>query len=236
MKRKKNSDSFWASYVDVMTNLFAITLMLFVVSFFWFRNSNEEIDKLNQLIKDNERLEVYKAEYDRIQELNNAIKSLDSNKYFTYNEECQKHILNLSIQFRTGYEYYQIPDHLVDPSKVDEIQEVGRSIIRTIEELRDRYISNQNAYSIKFLVVIEGQASRSGNEYLNYILSYQRALSLKQLWDNVSYNGKKITNEELNCEVVVSGSGWYGKPREDEEYKNQRFLVHIVPVIEWEKR
>ena len=222
MKHEKTSNTFWASYVDVMTNLFAITLVLFVISFFWFRHINKE-------------LSVREEEYRRIQKLNNAIKTLDNNAYFTYNEEHQKHILNLSIQFRTGYNYYEIPNHLVDPSKVYEIKKVGESIIKSIEELRKEYASEQNSYRIKFLVVIEGQASRNGDEYPNYILSYQRALSLKKLWDGVSYNGKKITDEELNCEVVVSGSGWYGAPREIEEYKNQRFLVHIVPVIEWEK-
>lgn len=228
MKRNKNSESFWTSYVDVMTNLFAITLVLFVVSFFWFKNTTDELRKTN------EELKVFKIEYDRIQALNEAIKSLDSNPYFTYNEEYQKHILNLAIQFKTGY--FEVPNDLIDPSKLNEIKEVGISIIRTIEKLRKKYISKDDSYKIKFLVVIEGQASRTGIEYDNYILSYQRALSLKKLWDNVSYNGKKISDKSLNCEVVVSGSGWYGNPREDIEDKNQRFLVHIVPVIEWQQK
>ena len=231
MSKKKKESFLWTSYSDLMTNLFFVMLMLFIWAIALL---HREVVKLNQ---EKERLEVYKAEYDRIQELNNAIKSLDSNQYFTYNEECQKHILDLKeedgIQFKKGYEFYEIPNHLKDPSKVNEIKDVGKSIIRTIVELKEKYINNQDSYRIKFLVVIEGQASRSGDEYKNYILSYQRALSLKQLWDNVSYNGVKITDKELNCEVVVSGSGWYGKPREEVEDKNQRFLVHIVPVIEW---
>lgn len=221
MRRKKNGDSFWSSYVDVMTNLFAVTLVLFVVSFFCFK-------------KINSKLIVMQKEYERIQKLNAAIKSLDENQYFTYNADFQKHILNLTIQFHTGYNFYEIPNHLVDPSKVKEIKEVGESVIKTIEGLRIKYTSETDSYKIKFLVVIEGQASKIGSEYRNYILSYQRALSLKQLWDNVSYNGKKITDAELNCEVVVSGSGWHGQPREIDEHKNQRFLVHIVPVIDWD--
>ena len=223
MKRKKNTDSFWASYVDVMTNLFAITLVLFVVSFFWFKKTND-------------RLRVTQQEYDKIQRLTTAIQTLDSNSYFTYNKEYQKHILNVTIPFRTGYDFYKIPEHLVEPNKVNEINKVGESIITTVKKLREKYTSEQDSYRIKFLVVIEGQASKIGDEYRNYILSYQRALSLKQLWDNVSdEDGTKITAEELNCEVIVSGSGWYGKPREVEDKKNQRFLVHIVPVIDWNK-
>ena len=34
------------------------------------------------------------------------------------------------------------------------------------------------------------------------------------------------------CELVISGSGEKGVPRsKDSEENNQRFLIHIVPVI-----
>ena len=72
MKRKKNSDSFWASYVDVMTNLFAITLVLFVTSFFWFDKKNGE-------------LEASENELNKIKELKEAINQLNDNVYFWNN-------------------------------------------------------------------------------------------------------------------------------------------------------
>ena len=43
MGKKNSKDFFWPSYVDVMTNLFAITLVLFVVSFFLFKGKNDVV-------------------------------------------------------------------------------------------------------------------------------------------------------------------------------------------------
>ena len=237
MKQKKNSDSFWASYVDVMTNLFAITLVLFVVSFFWYRHQNGE-------------LVVIKKEYDKIKELKSAINQLNNNDYFKYNEHYQKHVLcNVDIEFIEGYDRYRIPEDLSLKCRNDEtmsrIDSVGISIIKTITTLKDEYERNQNSYRIKFLVVIEGQASRSGDIQRNYELSYRRALSLMNHWrnDNVKCGEIRLVpdttnyNQDLNCEIIVSGSGVHGVPREDESLgsnpKNQRFLVHIVPIIEW---
>lgn len=243
MRINKIKDSFWPSYVDVMTNLFAIALVLFVVSFFWYKsNSRELLEYANQL-------EDKGREYDRIQEMNKAIQSLDSNKYFMYSRKYQKHILSkdsVKVEFLSGK--YLIPEHLTPSSKQDlpKIKDVGVSIIKTINDLRAKYIiDNNNSFRIKFLIVIEGQASRSGEEYQNYILSYQRALSLKQFWDGIVYEGKKVSWEELNCELIVSGSGWYGSPREPDfldkdstivNKANQRFLVHVVPVIDWKDK
>lgn len=237
MKRKKNSDSFWASYVDVMTNLFAITLVLFVTSFFWFDKKNGE-------------LEASENELNKIKELKEAINQLNDNVYFEYNELYQKHVLcNVDIEFIEGYNCYRIPEDLSLMCKNNEtmsrIDSVGISIIKTITTLKDKYERNQNSYRIKFLVVIEGQASRSGDIQKNYELSYRRALSLMNYWrnDNVKYGGIRLVpdttnyNQDLNCEIIVSGSGVHGVPREDESLgsnpKNQRFLVHIVPIIEW---
>lgn len=237
MKRKKNSDSFWASYVDVMTNLFAITLVLFVTSFFWFDKKNGE-------------LEASENELNKIKELKEAINQLNDNVYFEYNELYQKHVLcNVDIEFIEGYNCYRIPEDLSLMCKNNEtmsrIDSVGISIIKTITTLKDEYERNQNSYRIKFLVVIEGQASRSGDIQKNYELSYRRALSLMNYWrnDNVKYGGIRLVpdttnyNQDLNCEIIVSGSGVHGVPREDESLgsnpKNQRFLVHIVPIIEW---
>jgi hypothetical protein len=75
--------------------------------------------------------------------------------------------------------------------------------------------------------VIEGMASLD-NYPLNYELSYKRALSLFRLWKS---NG--ISFDPEVCEIQISGSGtagireFFGK----EEFKNQRFLIHIIPKM-----
>ena len=236
MKKNISNDSFWPSYVDVMTNLFAITLVLFVISFFWFKWNTKELEEKNQQLK------VMEEEYLQIQELNRALQSLNDNPDFQYSREFQKHILQRKVEFKPNQ--YQIPEGLKYIKSADTLLWVGENLLKTIVELRKEYIDESNApFRIKFLIIIEGQASRSGKEYENYLLSYQRALSLKQHWENISFDQKNFSSKELNCEVVVSGSGWYGAPREPDFHPNrkvneanQRFLVHIVPVIDWKDR
>lgn len=232
MGKKNSKDFFWTGYVDVMTNLFAITLVLFVVSFFLFK-------------KKNDALSVLEEEYRRIRDMKEALQSLDNNKYFEYNREYQKHIL--TIPFEYIRDQYAIPSGLRNPEVVVQIADVGKSIIKTILQLKAQYVdNNNNAFKIKFLIVIEGQASKSGIEEYNDVLSFHRALYLKKYWldpeNNVTYNGKSFSSPELQCEMIVSGSGFSGSPREPDfihghvNPANQRFLVHVVPVIDWESK
>ena len=102
--------------------------------------------------------------------------------------------------------------------------------------------------NIKFLVVIEGQSSRVSYDvddyHNNYTLSYLRAQFLNKFWKE---NGIDLASIP-RCELIISGSGEDGVPRVvpsvkepkttaelakwiAEESRNQRFLIHIVPVI-----
>ncbi len=123
-------------------------------------------------------------------------------------------------------------DDIVNKANADELRDeiiaAGNEIRRTIQQLQNNDSIRQD---IKYLVVIEGQASDDGyyvNECLNNdVLSYQRALVLHKFWRS---NG--IDFSDMNrCELVISGSGIKGVPRDVIEEKNQRFLIHIVPVI-----
>ena len=101
-------------------------------------------------------------------------------------------------------------------------------IKRTIEQLQN---NDSIKGDIKYLVVIEGQASSDGYNiddcHNNDVLSYQRALELNKFWKK---EGIDFSNMD-KCELVVSGSGIKGVPRDSIEVNNQRFLIHIVPVI-----
>ena len=102
-------------------------------------------------------------------------------------------------------------------------------------------------------MVLEGQSSRirfNENDWENnYTLSYLRAQFLNNFWKKHGIDLSAIPK----CELIISGSGEGGVPRikpneeelhkkasdnqeykrlwENEEGKNQRFLIHIVPVI-----
>ena len=128
MGKKNSKDFFWPSYVDVMTNLFAITLVLFVVSFFLFKGKNEQLETVNN------ELTVMKDEYQRVIDMNNAIQSVDNNEFFRYDDTYQKHILTIPFEYILNQ--YRIPSGLSNPEVVSDIKEVGISIIKTIIDLR----------------------------------------------------------------------------------------------------
>lgn len=233
----KNNGSFWPSYVDIMTTLFAITLILFAVSFSRFKIKEQQ-------------LQLLVNEYEDIINVYSTVSSIDSTKYFGYNEQYLKHLFTVDVE-------YQQKEYRIDRLKLDQVDKAaadnkrdsiihaGRIVKETIEKLEN---SDTNKNNIKFLVVIEGQSSRVKYDiddyHNNYTLSYLRAQFLNEFWKQ---NGIDLASIP-KCELIISGSGEDGVPRVKppfvtpttpdemkvwiaEESKNQRFLIHIVPVI-----
>ncbi len=207
---KKNIDSqmsiFWTSYSDLLTSLFFLMLVLYVVTFAVLKAEQ------NKYKADAEKLR-------RIQEIEKSVNAIDSN-YFVYRPEFKKHILKVSVKFERNKSDMSI---LTDTTK-KELVKAGSLIKEQVLKFKKD--------NIKYLVVIEGQSSKNGDdlEYYNYKLSYDRALALLKFWQN---NNIRLGEGELrNCEIVIAGSGQYGEPREKEdESKNQRFLIHIIPKV-----
>lgn len=205
---KKKSDFFWTSYSDLMTTLFFIMLVLFVLIIVVMRS-------------DQEKLKIKLKEFEKIEEIKKSLNEIDSN-YFEYRPEYKKHILKLSVQYPSyGYDINKISDTSLLPA----IKETGKVIKDIIKKFED-------SDKIKYLVVIEGQASKDGyykDDYFNNdVLSYLRALNLKKYWISKGIDLDAIKN----CELIVAGSGEGGEPRElPDEFnkKNQRFLIHIIP-------
>ena len=56
----KSNSSFWPSYVDIMTTLFAIMLVLFVVSFSRFKI------KEGELLENNQKLQLLLENYESL--------------------------------------------------------------------------------------------------------------------------------------------------------------------------
>lgn len=200
--------TFWTSYADLMTSLFFLMLALYAVTFVVLKAEQAR----------------YKADAEqlrKIREIEKALNSIaDKSGYFAYSEEFKKHILTIEVKFDRGSS--NIND--IDEEKRFQLKEAGRIISQKIDS-----ISRQER-DIKYLLIIEGQASRdlnSGHEYSNYVLSYNRALSLLRFWKE---SGIAVAKGDLkNCELLVAGSGEYGTPRDSENVKNQRFLIHILP-------
>ncbi len=233
----KNNGSFWPSYVDIMTTLFAITLILFAVSFSRFK------------IKERQ-LQLLVNEYEDIINVYSTVSSIDSTRYFGYNAQYLKHLFTVDVEYQQKeYDIDKLKLDLIDKEKADtkrdSILQAGRIVKNTILQLES---SDSIKNNIKFLVVIEGQSSRVryaiDDYHNNYTLSYLRAQFLNKFWKD---NGIDLASIP-RCELIISGSGEEGVPRAipsiqkpttleemkewiAEESKNQRFLIHIVPVI-----
>ena len=232
MVQKKES-FFWTSYSDLMTSLFFIMLVLFIlVVVLLHKRMGGYQDRLKELenagmIIDSLRgmLAASQQQIDAIMEVEKSTKDLNKSSLFKYRPEYKKYVLNISVAYPTGGS--DIKEMNV-PNK-DECLEQLYQAGAEIKSFLDKHHDN------KYILIIEGQASLDTYLY-NYELSYKRALGLLQYW--IKDRGLNFGD---NCEIQISGSG-DGKlnthsMRETEEVLNQRFLIHILPknIFEDEK-
>ncbi len=207
MSNKKNKESyFWTSYSDLMTNLFFVMLMLFVLAIALL---------YTEMAKIREERDATKAELAKIKEIQEAIKNIDTT-YFEYNAEYKKHILKTKVKFD---DLSADIDDLSEETQ-EELMDVKRSIETFMRNLMEK------DKSASYLLIIEGQASLDSYK-ANDSLSYARALALYQFWFPES---NSLTFGDLPCEIVIAGAGCkFGKPRSAINKDNQRFLIQIMP-------
>ena len=252
-----NNGTFWPSYVDVMTTLFAIMLVLFAVSFSRFKIKEKELTEKVEELRDTEtKLQEIVDEYDDILKIYSTVGEIDATDYFGYNKPYLKHLFQINVEYQT--KEYAINRLKLDQIDVDAAKKKRDSIVAAGELIKNTIIELNKSLSdtvdnIKFLVIIEGQSSKipfnEGPWRNNYTLSYLRAQYLNAFWKE---NGIDL-NSIPRCELLISGSGEEGVPREvpdtnrltqlfpnsidyqrqwhNIEERNQRFLINIVPVL-----
>lgn len=165
-----------------------------------------------------DELRTSQAEKAQLEQINSAIQGLDS-KYFEYVPEYKKHKLKIPVNFANDVHDVS----MLSQETQDKLEDAGKRLQSFVKQTTSK---NKN---IQYLLIIEGQASKIGGSEHNYILSYERAYSLKTFWEE-----KGITFSASNCEVIISGSGdgllsGTALMRESNERQNQRFLIHIIP-------
>lgn len=217
--KKKSGSHFWPSYSDLMTSLFFIMLVMFVLTIVSLRNSLLEAERLRKISEE---------QLKNLQQIQEAVNQLPTD-YFEEDSINKRWVLKSSFSPKFKEENFDI----TLKNDTTSLVEVGNSLMGVIYKLNS--MKNDPKYKdmdITYLVVIEGMASKD-NYYDNDALSYRRALSLYYLWRR---NG--ISFEESQCEVQVSGSGVRGRGRfnadglhPQDEAKNQRIMIHIVPKI-----
>ena len=208
MAKNRKESFFWTSYSDLMTSLFFVMLLLFILT----------IILLHKRMVQAQRGEAAtKAQLEKITELENSIKNIDT-VYFGYNNEYKTHVLRTKVKFERG-----------SASFGDISEETKKELYAVRDLLRDSLQSFvKSTPDASYLLIIEGQAS-ADNYVWNNELSYKRALSLFKFW----FPDQRETNlrfYDLPCEVVIAGAGCMeGKPREAINEDNQRFLIRILP-------
>jgi len=206
MKKGKES-FFWTSYSDLMTSLFIIMLVLFVLVIVLLHKRMEttvyEKKRIEKILEDIKRVEA-------------STRDLEG-EYFSYNKDYEKFILNIDCQFPVR----QYDINLLDENTRAKLMDAGQQV----KDFLNRHSENQ------YLVIVEGQASANSEQWTeyNYNLSFQRALSLIKFWAT----NPDVKFSDKNCELQIAGSG-DGRlsaktMRESVNEKNQRFLIYIIP-------
>jgi len=200
---EKNRDFFWLSYSDLMTSLFFVMLVLFVLV---YTMQNKMIGELGKKGR----------ELDRIKEIEKTVNNINT-AYFKYDAVNKKHILNMQFSFPRGSSNISeiIPDKRIE-------------LVRAGNVIKDLILKYPEEDNIKYLIVVEGQASKD-NWMGNDDLSFHRAQSLIKFWEQNNIGLDKLKN----CEIIVAGSGEKGIPRTQPDIgsANQRFLITIIPKI-----
>ncbi|MDE6028041.1 MAG: hypothetical protein K2G23_08225 [Muribaculaceae bacterium] len=200
MKQKKES-FFWTSYSDLMTSLFFVMLVLFILV----------------IVLLHKRMEATEAQLEEIKKVEKSTEDLGRSEYFTYRPEYKKYVLNIQVRYPTGFS--DLNSIIADDKErqLESLAKAGKEIQSFLDKHSD----------YKYVLIIEGQASR--DQYsLNYELSYQRALALMKFWmedRGISFG------DNCEILISGSGDGKLDthSMRENQEVANQRFLIHILP-------
>lgn len=227
MAKEKQNDQFWTSYSDLMTSLFFVMLVLFVICIVKVGKMNGDLtDKVIELDSLNHVLNADYEDLQNILRLEEQFRVLSQSSSLEY-DSIKKIFYAKDFQDR---EIFYPNDDKIKQDFFGVVDTVGYDLLQILKSL------NQNE-EFNYQMVIEGYAAikwqnlKSGNYDPDnvdmYFLSYRRALALYLYWKN-----KGIDFRKYNTEVIIAGSGFNGDNRDMnvEEY-NKRFVIQIIPKI-----
>lgn len=235
MKNKGRKDSlFWTSYSDLMTSLFFVVLVLFVITTVAMRMASlktklayEELeDALKRLENVLDSVNASNSQLEQIIKLNEQFSSLASSTSLDYDSEKRMFYAKDFV----GIEIFDPNEDVIKNEYIEMVDKVGKDIKSIVDSL------NKSNNSFKYQLVIEGTAAIPYREKINktfnpdniemYKLSYRRALALYQRW-------KALNLRDSNTEIIIAGSGFNGVNRDQIiEENNKRFVIQIIPKIE----
>ncbi|QKG53887.1 hypothetical protein [Hymenobacter sp. BRD67] len=225
-------------------------LVLFVLSYKLFQDESERLKEANKQL--NARLE----QLDVIQRIENSLRTMMSDKtLFQYEPKFRRYTLARDVAFVGGKWDLSSPEKaLQHPEDAKYLAATGEKLRIIVDSLLILKKSTPKLRDVSYVLAIVGSASNlykdpyhpkydtyayTSYENWNYILSYQRAKSLYDFWKNnniVDFDSKKYHDV---VELILAGNGFGGVGRYNEngaeynteEWKNQRFLIQIIPKV-----
>lgn len=222
MAQKRSGDTFWISYSDLMTSLFFIMLVLFIVCIVKMKVINGKTTATNEQLM-------------QILQLDSLFSELSQSSSLRYVEQKKMFVIkdfeNIEIFYPYGSNNTIEEASTIKPQLLNKVDAVGKDLDTLLQKL---YTRNPN---FSYQLVIEGTAAIPWDKKVNksfnpdnrlmYNLSYKRALALYNHW-----LGNGLNLRKYNTEIIIAGSGFNGNNRDDKnEDNNKRFFIQIVPKI-----
>lgn len=219
MSKVRKQDSFWTSYADLMTSLFFVMLVLFVICMIYVGKANK---KLGEQLSE---AEDKNARYENILQLQEQFKVLSHSTSLAYDDEKKMFYAKDFV----GIEIFLPDSDAIKSEYLELVDSVGSSLQHILMDLNSKKMFN-------YQLVIEGTAAIPYSKKINntynpdatypYELSYRRALALYRRW-------QKYHLRDYNTEIIISGSGFNGINRDQEkEDNNKRFVIQIIPKVQ----
>ena len=226
---KSNTDEhFWPSYVDLMTSIFFVMLVLFIVSYVLLVSKLKETEHLKQLA------EFKAAELDLLNGVKRTVESLlEDTTFFIYEKKYNRYRLAQNIEFeKNEYEINELKVKNFLEVK-NQLTETGNKVKMILDSLLSKKKNDPQYRNISYVMIITGRASEEGLPDVNYHLSYNRAYSLYQFWKtNVTdFDNPKTYREIVDFQIAGVGSGGIGRFPPSEDTKNRGFIIQIIPKI-----
>ena len=231
--KKKGESFFWTSFADLMTSLFFIVLVLYVLTYIMLKKKEKEL--VNTVADLKHKLAVYELVEQNLKPLK------QDTLLFRYEDNYKRFTLAFDVNFALGKSQIQRGDLNNYDVTATKIESVGKQLQITIDNLARNKAENPAMNNVSYLVIISGYASNLpyGNQtqLSDYSLSYQRAYSLWAYWKKLNIDFE-ATNYEGLIDLQIAGNGWGGvgrfppdPPGFVNERRNQRFIIQIVPKI-----
>lgn len=204
MSKKEMKSYFWTSYSDLITSLFFIMLVLFVLA-------------IGLLAKS---LVATKSELNNIKKIEKSTEELDKKGGdFEYNKDYEKYVLKVPVYFpETECDFKFLSDNVKN-----RLNRAGDKIIDFLKRHKET----------KYLMIVEGQASRNSERQMdqNYTYSFGRAMNLMKFWILTKH---KNFGNNVEVQIAGSGDGRlnvhnFNVDNNPYDKRNQRFLIYIIP-------